>query len=63
MTEQDQIVRVDEKKQMGRFNRVVDGKVATTPIPLTIVETHYASGRKDCQVQVPRLTAKATKKK
>lgn len=64
MTEQhDEITKVETRVQMGSFEVIVGGVPVRHPVPLTITDTYWASGRKDVKVQVPRLEATAEQKK
>ena len=47
--------RIETRTQMGRINAIVNGQMRFIEVPLTIIDTYYPDGRKDCTVQVPRL--------
>jgi len=50
---------VSERKQRGAVVVRVGGRLRSVPVELTIVETVWPDGRKDCTVQVPRIRAVA----
>ena len=47
--------RIETRTQIGRIKAVVNGVERTIEVPLTIIDTYYPDGRKDCTVQVPKL--------
>lgn len=53
--------RVETRKQQGSYTVLRGGKKQVIPITLTITDTYYADGRKDCTISVPRLGIKAKK--
>jgi hypothetical protein len=47
--------RIETRTQTGRINAIVNGEPRSIDVPLTIIDTYYPDGRKDCTVQVPKL--------
>ena len=47
--------RIETRTQTGRITAIVNGEPRSIEVPLTIIDTYYPDGRKDCTIQVPRL--------
>lgn len=60
MTMEDQVIRREIYQELGTAHTVVDEVPVSTPIVLTVTDTFYASGRKDCAVKVPVIKSKST---
>lgn len=60
MAGEDQVIRHETYQELGAMHVVVDGVPVSTPVTLTVTDTFYASGRKDCTVKVPRIKSKST---
>ena len=59
VTNQDRIIRTTQRQQQGSVSVLVGGQTRTVPVTLTIIETYWESGRKDCTVKVPKLETKS----
>lgn len=62
MTGEDRVTRREIYQELGAVHTVVAGMPVSTPIVLTVTDTFYASGRKDCTVKVPTIRAASTSK-
>ena len=59
MTE-DRVVQRKTYQELGAAHVVVAGMPVSTPVVLTVTDTFYASGRKDCTIKVPTIKTKST---
>ncbi len=60
MTAEDQVTRRETYQELGAVHTMVAGVPVSTPIMLTVTDTFYASGRKDCAIKVPVIKSKST---
>lgn len=51
--------RIEIRKQRGIINIVQGGKRTCVPVELMITDIYHPGGRKDCTVQIPKLSCKA----
>jgi hypothetical protein len=55
--------RTERRQQQGCVTKTINGKPVRVPVVLTIEDTYYEDGRKDCTIKVPRLGTSAKGKR
>ena len=52
-------MRQETKVCEGKITINEDGEEREIIVPLTVIETYHENGRKDCTIQVPRISTKS----
>ena len=60
MTEEDQVTRRETYQELGAVHAVIAGMPVSAPVALTVTDTFYASGRKDCTIKVPAIKSQSS---